>query len=131
MDHHLARLAQRHIETKFIKINSEKTPFFVAKLNVRTIPTVIYFVDGVATGKIIGFDGLSDKMPEGKEDEWPTIYLARLLAANNMINSEAVVDDDGIEAAMKAKLEDMRKNSFVAIQNENINLDDDDDFSDT
>ena len=32
MNHHLAILAQRHIETKFIKINAEKAPFFVDKV---------------------------------------------------------------------------------------------------
>lgn len=32
MNHHLQILAARHIETKFIKINAEKTPFFVDKV---------------------------------------------------------------------------------------------------
>jgi hypothetical protein len=33
------------------------------------MPTVVIFRDGVAIDKIIGFDGLADGMPEGKEDE--------------------------------------------------------------
>jgi len=33
MEHHLQKLAQRHIETKFIKINAEKAPFFVEKVH--------------------------------------------------------------------------------------------------
>jgi hypothetical protein len=32
IDHHLQKLAQRHIESKFIKINAEKAPFFVQKV---------------------------------------------------------------------------------------------------
>lgn len=32
MDHHLLKLSQRHIESKFIKINAEKAPFFVEKV---------------------------------------------------------------------------------------------------
>ena len=32
MEHHLNKLAQRHIETKFVKINAEKAPFFVEKV---------------------------------------------------------------------------------------------------
>ncbi len=35
MNHHLQRLSQRHIETKFIKIDAEKCPFFVEKVNVQ------------------------------------------------------------------------------------------------
>jgi len=34
MDHHLAILSPLHMETKFIKINAEKAPFFVDKLQV-------------------------------------------------------------------------------------------------
>jgi len=128
MDHHLQRLAQRHIETKFIKINAEKAPFFVEKLMVRTMPTLVYFVDGVATGKQIGFEGLAEKMPDGKEDEWPTIFLARSLAAASMLNNEAIVDDDDVEAALKAKMNDLRK-SFVnkaTIPESFFDLDEDD-----
>jgi hypothetical protein len=127
MNHHLARLATRHIETKFVYINADKAPFFVEKLVIRTIPTVVLFRDGVAAGKIIGFDGLSQQMPTGKEDEWPTIYLARLLALGEMINEDAIVDDDGVEEAAKAKMEEMRKNRYLMALNEPINLDDDDD----
>lgn len=115
MNHHLARLATRHIETKFIKIDAEKAPFFVSKLLVRTIPTLIYLVDGVAKGKLLGFEGLSTQMPENKQDEWPTILLARILASNDMINREAVVDEDGEEAAMKARMEEMRRNGMAGL----------------
>lgn len=40
MDHHLTKLAQRHIETKFIKIDAEKAPFFVEKVQCVVI---LYF----------------------------------------------------------------------------------------
>ena len=32
MDHHLLKLAQTHVESKFVKIDAEKTPFFVEKV---------------------------------------------------------------------------------------------------
>lgn len=32
IDHHIQKLAPRHIETKFIKIDAAKTPFFVEKV---------------------------------------------------------------------------------------------------
>lgn len=36
MDKHLALLAPQHVEAKFIKIDAEKAPFFVGKLQVTT-----------------------------------------------------------------------------------------------
>jgi hypothetical protein len=32
MNHHISRLVARHVETKFVRINAEKTPFFVEKV---------------------------------------------------------------------------------------------------
>jgi len=130
MDMHLDKLAQRHIETKFIKIDADKAPFFVSKLSVRTMPTLVQFIDGHCRGKQVGFEGLADEMPEGKEDEWPTILLARILARNTMIDKANVVDDDGVERAMKAKLEDARKAMYVGMQQSVFDMDSDDDFDD-
>ena len=33
IDHHIQRLVARHVETKFIKINAEKAPFFTEKVS--------------------------------------------------------------------------------------------------
>jgi hypothetical protein len=33
MNHHLSKLAPRHIETKFVKINADKAPFFIEKVS--------------------------------------------------------------------------------------------------
>ena len=60
MDMHLKKLAMRHLETKFCRIDAEKTPFFTAKLVIETLPTICCFVDGVCRGKIIGYDGLTE-----------------------------------------------------------------------
>lgn len=127
MHHHLQKLAQRHIEAKFVQIDAEKAMFFVQKLSIRSIPTVVLFYDGIANDKIIGFEGLADDQPEGKVDEWPTIRLARLLASKGAINKANIVDDDEIEADAKAKMEHMRKNAFVMATGE---LSDDDLFDD-
>ena len=126
-DHHISKLVQRHIETKFIKINAEKAPFFVSKLLIRTMPTVVIFFDGVAAEKIIGFEGLADGLPEGKEDEWPTIKLARLLGAKNAINKNAIVDDEEVELKAKQTLEQLRRSQFVGMQASCLD-DDEDDF---
>lgn len=93
------------------------------------MPTLVIFDDGVAIDKIIGFEGLADRMPEGKEDEWPTIVLARLLGEKGAINREAIVDDDGVEMAFKAKMEDLRKSAFVGNQSLAQIMDEEDDYN--
>lgn len=90
MDMHLARLAPQHIECKFAKINAEKAPFFVTKLGVQVIPSVVCFIGGVAQDdRVVGFEGIADDQPPGKEDEWPTEKLAERLAECGVINYEA------------------------------------------
>lgn len=113
MDMHLQKLAARHIEAKFVCINAEKAPFFVEKLRVRMMPTLVFFEDGVATGKLIGFEGLADDMPDGHEDEWPTIRLSRYLAVQRMINPALIVDDDADKRAVELTLDEMRRQAFV------------------
>lgn len=127
MDHHLRILAQRHTESKFVYINADRAPFFVEKLKIRTMPTVIYFVDGVALGKLIGFEGLSETQPEGQEDEWPTIRLARLLGKNGMINKDKIVDDDAEKALATATMDQLRQQAFVGFNAEDYDLDISDD----
>eukprot|EP01039_Chlorochromonas_danica_P006981 gene6980-7723_t len=123
MNMHIEKLAPKHIEAKFIKINAEKTPFFVDKLKIRTIPSLILFHDGVAKDKILGFEGLADTQEEGKEDEWPTVRLARLLASKGMIRKDLIVDEEQVQ---QQKLEEMRR----AIMLSTLNDGDDDDLSD-
>ena len=58
MDKHLRELAARALQTKFLAVSAPKAAFFVAKLKVRTLPTLIFFVDGVAVGRQVGYEGL-------------------------------------------------------------------------
>ena len=126
MDMHLLKLAKRHIETKFIKIDAEKAPFFVSKLSVRTMPTLCQFIDGVMRGKLVGFEGLADHMPEGKEDEWTTIHLANILATNTMIDAENVVDEDADKTAALAKMAEMRTRAMANMTVFDLDNSDDD-----
>jgi hypothetical protein len=80
MDKHLAILAPAHLECKFLKINAEKAPFFVGKLQVKILPTVIYFKESIAEERVQGFEGLTEGQPKGMEDEFPTTVLATRLA---------------------------------------------------
>lgn len=72
--------------------------------------------------KIIGFEGLSDGLPEGKEDEWPTIKLAQLLASKSAINKQLIVDEEEEEKKTVFQLDSLRK---AMISDSLLNLDDD------
>lgn len=126
MDMHLAKLAPKHVETKFIKIDGEKSPFFVEKLMIRTMPTLVCFDDGIARDKVLGFEGLSDTMSEGKEDQWPTVYLAKLLADKFMISAANIVDEDELLKKQQDRMEQMRL-AYIA---GSVQFDSDEDFDD-
>lgn len=121
MGHHLHKLAAQHLETKFVRINADKAPFFVDKLKVRIMPALVLFADGIAKDRILGFDGLADAQPEGREDEWPTVRLARLLADKAMLRRDRIRDEDGELAQQQSKLTELRRAMMSA------ELDDDDD----
>eukprot|EP00921_Rhytidocystis_pertsovi_P025874 GHVQ01041783.1.p1 GENE.GHVQ01041783.1~~GHVQ01041783.1.p1 ORF type:complete len:225 (-),score=43.95 GHVQ01041783.1:715-1389(-) len=55
LDMHLQRLAGLHVETRFVKISAPRSPFFVTKLKVRTLPSTVLFVDGKAIHTLVGF----------------------------------------------------------------------------
>jgi hypothetical protein len=40
MDKHLAILANKHMETRFIKVHAEKSPFLTEKLRIVILPTL-------------------------------------------------------------------------------------------
>lgn len=71
VDMHLRNISRVHTEAKFIYINAEMAPFFVQKLQVQVLPTIICFIDGVAVDRIVGFGDL------GNKDDFPQIALTR------------------------------------------------------
>lgn len=52
LDSHLSTLAQKHLETRFIKLNVEKAPFLTQRLGIRVIPTMGLVKDGKTQVKI-------------------------------------------------------------------------------
>jgi len=88
MDMHLGKCARKFFGTKFCKMNAEKAPFFVEKLGIRTLPCAVVFVDGVAKGKQLGFEGLS------AGDEFQTVQLACRLAEWGGIEEDFGPEDE-------------------------------------
>jgi thiol-disulfide isomerase/thioredoxin len=90
IDHHLKQIAARHISCKFLRIDAEKAPFFVSKLVLRTLPTLIVFQDGKAVDRLVGFQGLtSPKDP----DNFPTHKLQQWLADTGAIDFDITKDE--------------------------------------
>ena len=84
MDHHLKQIAVKHTECKCLRIDAEKAPFFITKLQVRTLPTLIIFREGKAIDRLTGFEGLADD--PSRPDEWSTRRLAEWMSQTGAID---------------------------------------------
>ena len=80
VDAHLHKLAQTHLETRFIKVDVEKNPFLVERLRIIMIPTIVLCRDGKTEHSIIGFDEF------GGTDDFSTMDMAYVLSTHKMLN---------------------------------------------
>jgi thiol-disulfide isomerase/thioredoxin len=106
MDHHLKLVAVRHVECKFLRIDAEKAPFFVQKLQIKTLPTVLVAQNGKVVDRLVGFDGFQSKHVSGTRerrqfesaekidvDDWETSELQKWLASVGAISFCEANDD--------------------------------------
>ena len=103
VDQHMAILSPMHTECKFIKIDAEKAPFFVKKLNVRVLPTLIFFADGITNPamQLMGFEGVENGELCSTRD------LEEALCQLGFLN-EAVMDEDvGPESLREGRDDDV------------------------
>lgn len=80
VDKHLAILAPKHLETRFIRIDAEKCKFLIEKLRIVVLPTICLAKDGKTVDYVVGFDDL------GGRDEFPTEILEWRIARADVIN---------------------------------------------
>ena len=73
IDMHMQKICAQHPEARFVRLDAEKAPFFITKLQVQVLPTIMTFVEGVAYDRIVGFEEL------GGEDDFSTMTLIRRL----------------------------------------------------
>ena len=76
---HLSKIAVNHGETRFVKLNSVKAPFFIKKLGIQVLPTICSFIDGILRDKITGFEDL------GQVDTFKTLTLIRRLVKGGAV----------------------------------------------
>jgi len=91
MDHHLKLVAPMHLSCKFLRIDAEKAPFFVAKLQIRTLPALLVFQNGKAVDRLTGFDKLAIHPKE--PDRWHTGRLREWLASTGAIEYTPPTDE--------------------------------------
>ena len=66
---HLVLLAPKYFPVRFCSIDAEKAPFFVDKLKITILPTLIFFKDGKVVDRLTGFSEL------GNTDDFTTAQL--------------------------------------------------------
>jgi hypothetical protein len=62
-----------------LKIDVEKAPFFVTKLKVRVLPALLYFKNGINTGRSVGFEDF------GNQDTFPTSVIEERMEKEGLI----------------------------------------------
>merc|ERR1712070_157140 len=87
MDMHLRKCAKKFFGSRFVKLDSEKAPFFVDKLQIRTLPCIVVFNDGVAKGRQVGYEGLGN-------EEFSTTQLACRIKQWEGLEEDIGPDDD-------------------------------------
>ncbi|EDO07030.1 thioredoxin family protein [Babesia bovis T2Bo] len=56
LDGKMHEICLNYFNTKFIRVNVEKTPFLCERFNIWCIPTLMIIIDGKTNHSIIGFD---------------------------------------------------------------------------
>lgn len=80
VDKHLALLAPKHLEAKFVKLNVDRAPFLCDRLHVRILPTIAVVIDSKTKDYIKGFDDL------GGHDDFTTEMMEWRLGCTGVID---------------------------------------------
>lgn len=96
MDKHLGLLCRKHMETKFFKINAEKSPYLTDKLKVWMLPTLALIRNEKVVDYVVGFDEL------GGKDDFSTEALEERLAAADAVKLSDAPGGSAAAAAGRA-----------------------------
>ena len=139
MDDHLRLLASRHghgkDKTRFARIDVRDCPFVVEKLNVRVLPCVMGFVDGVSVERIVGFEGLGSGGQLDAVNGFRTTDLEKRLLQRGVLVREKLGQGDGHQGGSDDEEEDADTHGRARaerkhIRSGNIRRNDDDDDDD-
>jgi|TARA_B100000780_G_scaffold245134_1_gene189044 hypothetical protein len=110
IDSHMRFLSPLHHECKFIKIDAEKAPFFVSKLNVRVLPTIVFFAEGITNPAmcLMGFEGVENGELCSTRD------LEEALVSFGFLLEAVVTEDDGPETMREGREDDKTNITYNA-----------------
>ena len=115
IDRHLGDIAPNHLETRFVKIDAEKSPFLVERLKIIMLPSILLIKDTKTIHTIVGFEEF------GNHDEFPTSTLEYVLSEHKVLSYDGPPPEDADEdtgAVMPKSLNsiDMRRAGRGAIR---------------
>lgn len=87
VDKHLALLAPKHLETRFVKLSVDRAPFLCDRLKIKILPTISCVIDSITKDYIKGFDDL------GGHDEFSTEMMEWRLGCAGVINYSGDLSD--------------------------------------
>ncbi|KAK0206354.1 thioredoxin-like protein [Desarmillaria ectypa] len=82
MDKHLAALAPKYFNTRFIRVFVENVPWLVEKLVIKVLPCVICFINGTTKDRVTGFEEL------GNIDAFTTAMLELRLSVSGVLQKQ-------------------------------------------
>lgn len=88
LNQHLQALAVRYVDTRFIRLSAPDAPFFTVKLNVKVLPCLVLFLNGLAADRTVGFDDF------GAKDDFPLSAVERRLLKSGVIVTPQRTEDD-------------------------------------
>mmetsp|Transcript_11525 Transcript_11525/g.13893 ORF Transcript_11525/g.13893 Transcript_11525/m.13893 type:complete len:260 (-) Transcript_11525:104-883(-) len=91
INRHFSDLAPVHLETRFVKIDAEKSPFLVERLGIVMLPSILCIKDGKTVHTIAGFDEF------GGQDEFSAEVVAFVLAHHKVLKYDGPAPDDADE----------------------------------
>jgi len=98
VDKNLSIVAPAVIGARFLKINAEKCPFFIQKLNIKVLPTILYFVDGKTVHTVTGFSEFG-----GNEDFFISEFVKSLNRHGMLKDSRASAYDRWLKTSPKLR----------------------------
>ena len=100
MDQHCQHIATKHTEygdadVAFGRIDVKAAPFVIEKLGIRVLPCLIGFVNGIAKGRVLGFEGVCW---DGKENsKLVTLALEEQLVEWTVLRKRLLEDVDDMD----------------------------------
>jgi len=88
IDAHFGKMVNKHMETRFCKIDAEKSDYLVEKLGIVLMPTVVLVVKGKVVHQIQGFDEL------GGSAEFSTQLLAWVMSQHKVLTYDGDMPEE-------------------------------------